>query len=553
MFKRTLSAMLISAQFSPLVSAENHDSVAVLDEITVSGSIPTMAQGSEVTLLKVSDKIIDGDVFKSRAATLGNALSKELGVHSNPFGGGASKPVIRGQEGARIRILQNGAEVIDMSHLSPDHAVVADTLLAEQVEILRGSATLLYAPSSPAGVVNIIDKRIPTAIPEKGYEATLHSRFDTASKEKVGLFGATLGIGSHIAVRAEGLRRHSDNYRVPGLNLDQRIRFVPDSDHQSSVGTLGASLVGERGYLGLAYSRRKDRYGLVGHNHKLDFCTGHIYGTKRDRYAYTYPYPHLLGSENISSNPHFHCGTNHGLDPVHSHEHPFGHQHNHHHKGPWVDLLSKRWDFRAELRQPFKGIDKIRISYADADYTHDEKDAGVELTQSHKQLKKALDYGKPVNIFKNRGKNARLEVYHTPVGGLSGVWGVQYQTQTSSMYAPQDREVRFPLIENRNKQLGLFGVEQYMWETLALELAGRIEKQQIKIGYDHHEIRRFQDFYRISGGAQIEPDLSFYHQSAYAYSSTLNWFFHPDYQLSLTPLIRNVFRLRWSFIITGLI
>ncbi|SQE31680.1 Probable TonB-dependent receptor NMB0964 precursor [Mannheimia haemolytica] len=215
MFKKTGLALLISAQFSPLVWAENND-VAVLDEVSVVGSTPSISQGSEVTLLKVSDKIIAGKEFKKRSATLGNALASELGVHSNPFGGGASKPIIRGQEGARIRILQNGSDVIDMSNLSPDHAVVADSLLADQVEILRGSSTLLYASSSPVGIVNVVDKRIPTAIPEKGYEVELNSRFDTAAKEKVGALGATFGIGNHIAVRVEGLSRHSDNYRVPG-------------------------------------------------------------------------------------------------------------------------------------------------------------------------------------------------------------------------------------------------------------------------------------------------------------------------------------------------
>lgn len=534
MFNKKLLALLISAQFSPLVWAESSDDVAVLNEVSVVGSTPSVAKGSEVTLMKTSDKIIEGKEFKKRSATLGNALAAELGVHSNPFGGGASKPIIRGQEGARIRILQNGSDVIDMSNLSPDHAVVADSLLADQVEILRGSSTLLYASSSPVGIVNVVDKRIPTAIPEKGYEVELNSRFDTAAKEKVGALGATFGIGNHIAVRAEGLTRHSDNYRVPGINLGERLNYVPDTYNKSKVGTLGLSFVGERGYIGASYSKRRDNYGLPGHNHKFDFCTGHIYGNKRDKYAYTYLYPHLIGEENIGSNPHFHCGTNHAEDGTHSHDNPFGHAHDHTHKGPWVDLESKRIDVKAELRQPFKGVGKIKASYADADYYHDEKDAGVLATRYHKQLKKDQDYGKPVNIFKNRGKNTRLEVYHAPLGGLTGVWGVQYQTQKSSMNAPKDREVKFPLVENTNKQFSLFGVEQYMWDSVAVELAGRMEKQKIEIEYDRNEIKRLQEHYRISGGKQVEPDLSPYDETAYAYSGTLNWFFHPDYQLSFT-------------------
>lgn len=74
---------------------------------------------------------------------MGNALAGELGIHSNPFGGGSSSPIIRGQEGVRIKILQNGSDVVDMSTISPDHAIAADSLLAQQVEIVRGTSTLL--------------------------------------------------------------------------------------------------------------------------------------------------------------------------------------------------------------------------------------------------------------------------------------------------------------------------------------------------------------------------------------------------------------------------
>lgn len=539
--KKTMLAALISAHLTGVVLAQTNDgsfsgSVAELDEVSVVGSdvTPVIAQGGDVTLLKVSDKIIEGEAFKKRSATLGNALAAELGVHSNPFGGGASKPIIRGQEGARIKILQNGAEVVDMSNLSPDHAVVADSLLASQVEILRGSNTLLYTSSSPAGVVNVVDKRIPSAIPEKGYEVELNSRFDTAAKEKLGALGATFGIGNHIAVRVEGLARNSDDYRVKSLQLNETLNYVPDTYNRSRVGTVGLSFIGERGYIGASYSRRNDNYGLPGHNHKFDTCIGHIYGPTRGKYGYTYPYPHLLDDELISEHPHFHCGTDHDLDKEHSHDNPYGHSHDHTHRGPWVELESKRADFKAEIKQPFKGAEKLRLSYTDVNYAHDEKDAGVSANKFWDNLNKAQDYGKPVNIYKIRGKNARLELTHSPLGNLTGVWGVQYQTQTSSMNSPNDREVRYPLVENTNKQLSFFGIEQYTWDNLALEVAGRVEKQTISVDYDRERIASFQRFYSESDGVQAEPDLSPNKQTAYAYSSTLNWFFHPDYQLSFT-------------------
>ena len=142
-FHFTVSPLLLilSTQVWAEIEAEHKHN---LEEVTVIGKRPQTAQPLSGNR-KASDMLIDGEKFKSRSATLGNALAKEPGIHSNPFGGGASAPVIRGQEGVRVKILQNGSDVVDMSSLSPDHAVAVDTLLAQKVEVLRGTSTLAYA------------------------------------------------------------------------------------------------------------------------------------------------------------------------------------------------------------------------------------------------------------------------------------------------------------------------------------------------------------------------------------------------------------------------
>lgn len=103
----------------------------MLDEIVVSGAQPHLAGSAIEHYQAISNQVIKKERLQKQSATLGNALAGELGVHSNPFGGGASAPIIRGQEGVRIKILQNGLDVVDMSAISPDHAVAADSLLAE--------------------------------------------------------------------------------------------------------------------------------------------------------------------------------------------------------------------------------------------------------------------------------------------------------------------------------------------------------------------------------------------------------------------------------------
>lgn len=500
---------------------------------------------------KASDIVVERSKLKSRSATLGNALASEIGVHSNPFGGGASAPIIRGQEGVRVKILQNGSDVVDMSSLSPDHAVAADTLLAQQVELIRGTSTLLYASASPAGVINIHDNRIPQVMPKKSYEGEIALRTDTAAKEKTANAGITLSIGEHIAVRAEGLTRKSDNYTVPSIKLGETLNYVPDTHNRSRVGTLGISFIGSKGYLGVSYSDRKDRYGLPGHNHMLDNCSGHAFHTQGSSLierAYLIPYPHLMEDADFKKNFHFHCGTEHDANAAHSHDNVYGHVHDHSTPGPWVAMRSKRYDLRGEWHKPFAGIDKIKTSLAYADYYHDERSdgkvyispndpAGI-VKQKQEDAKKL--YGIPVAMFANKGVNSRLELYHQPVSGWQGMFGIQYQTQKSradrlappaqggaSLIGERDMSERHPLVAHTNKQLSLFAMEQFRYGDFLFEAGARWEKQQIPIQYDPKLLRIYVT------EKTAKPDLSAYKQKAFSYSGTVLWDIQPNFRLSL--------------------
>ncbi|EIJ70160.1 TonB-dependent receptor plug domain-containing protein [Pasteurella bettyae] len=228
-----LALAVISACYVGVSMAQDNNDM--LDEVVVTTSTSDDVQSLAFQQgRKASDVSIEGKKFKKRSATLGNALAAELGVHSSPFGGGSSAPIIRGQEGVRIKLLQNGSDIIDMSSMSPDHVVAADTLLAQQVELVRGTSTLMYGMASPAGVVNIVDRRIPTAsVKDKNYEGEVVSRFDTASKERVLNAGVSLNLGEYFVARVEGLTRKADNYRVPEIDLGQKLNYLPDSHNKS--------------------------------------------------------------------------------------------------------------------------------------------------------------------------------------------------------------------------------------------------------------------------------------------------------------------------------
>src|SRR5690554_5939407 len=88
------------------------------------------------------------------------------GARGSSFGAGVSRPVIRGMDGARVKVLSDGIDVLDASTLSADHAVTTEPLLLQQIEVLKGPATLLYGGGAVGGVVNLLDRKIPTQLPE---------------------------------------------------------------------------------------------------------------------------------------------------------------------------------------------------------------------------------------------------------------------------------------------------------------------------------------------------------------------------------------------------
>ena len=127
---------------------------------------------------------------------------------------------------------------MDASEVSPDHAVSGEPLLLEGVEILRGPAALLYGGGAIGGAVNLIDRKIPTRVPENGGEGVAEFRLGTADNEEAGVIGLTAGAGS-FAIRVEAAGRRTDDYEVP--NFDEAT--LDGSFNRSSTATLGLSLI----------------------------------------------------------------------------------------------------------------------------------------------------------------------------------------------------------------------------------------------------------------------------------------------------------------------
>ncbi|MDP1559444.1 MAG: TonB-dependent receptor [Nitrosomonas sp.] len=247
----------------PAIQAQVGGQAVELPNVTVAA--PTADQ-TEFSLFKPVTLLQGNDLRRKREANLGDTLAQELGVTSSSYGPGVGRPIIRGQDGPRIRVLESGIGTGDLSIISPDHAVATDSLNASRIEILRGPATLLYGSGTSGGVVNVITERIPERL-FKSPQGTLEARYNSAMTERTGAFNAS---GSHgqVSWNLEAFKRKTNDIKIPGrADIND-----PDSEHgvvrNSAVDTdnlsMGGSYMGERGFLGASISRLESLYGIPG-------------------------------------------------------------------------------------------------------------------------------------------------------------------------------------------------------------------------------------------------------------------------------------------------
>ena len=449
-FPKNILTLSILAVASVSVFAAENEQATTLDTIRIKAH--PLEQTSKD--FAVADTVVDQKRLAQGAVTIGEALSGETGISSNQFGAGSSRPVIRGQDGPRIKILQNSSENIDVSTLSPDHAVTVDPALAKQVEVIRGPSTLLFGAGTVGGLVNVTDSKLPTAMPEKGYEGNVGLRYNTGSDEKLATAGVTLGLGDQVALRVEGLKREANDYIAPDyVHEGEKERRVDNTFAKGQTVNVGLSWIYDRGFTGISYSNRQDQYGLPGHSHEYESC--HLHGLS------------------------LHCGEHDHDEDGHDHD---DHDHDHAHEaGPWIDLKSERYDVRTELDDPFAGFKKLRAQASYTDYQHDEIEEDTISTR-----------------FKNKGYDGRLELAHNPLGAWEGVIGTQYGQQKLELTG----EEAF-LAPNTTKKWSVFALEHAQLNDVHVELAARVDQQKIDI--DDSSKKDFDgSAFSVSGAANWE-------------------------------------------------
>ncbi|MBC7499015.1 MAG: TonB-dependent receptor [Herminiimonas sp.] len=261
-FQHTLLSGAVASAFATLSSIAAAQAIdATLPTVTVNAAPFGVNEGQQIL---APAKVLSGAELREKmGSSLGDTLSNELGVSTSGFGAAASRPIIRGLEGSRVKILENGMSVSDVSGLSNDHAVGAESSTARQIEILRGPAALLYGSGAIGGLVNVVNDRIPTELPSVPF-GTVEARYGSVDQGKNLAFSLD-GAAGPVALHLDGNVRDAVNYKIPGGRAigepaPESGRLPQSFMRQNSVG-LGASYIAAWGHVGTSLAALNNRYG----------------------------------------------------------------------------------------------------------------------------------------------------------------------------------------------------------------------------------------------------------------------------------------------------
>ena len=443
------AAICLGATASAVDASDNEQSPEIEELIVLAHPLARdgLAQPSDV---------LDADELERKAVdNIGATVGNEPGIHNSAYGVGAGRPVIHGLGGARVRVMEEQIDTLDVSVSSGDHAVTVDPLIAERVEVLKGSATLLYGSGAIGGVVDVHTGRIPHEVPER-IEGAIDLRGSDNGDGGNGSFRLD-GGGGKVAWHVDAFARESDDYDIPGFAESAALHaqeeeeehhdeeghdddhdheegdhheeeeheeevsgYLPGSGLEVRGGSAGFSVVGERGFIGLAVSVLESEYGIPGHSH----AHGH------------------------------HDDEEHHEEEEH---HDDDHEDEELHAGegtPVVVLDQTRIDLEAGLANPLGGFESLNLRLGINDYEHLENEAGEVGT-----------------AFANSAWEARAELSHNPIGAWRGALGVQLGNREFSVVG---EEAFTPPVDTSS--FGLFWVGERPLGELGLEAGLRYDR-----------------------------------------------------------------------------
>ncbi len=425
----------ISLAFPCVVAAQDEqaDSVHPLEEVHVTG---VLRERSANELAQSITVIREQTLERINRATLGETLGDQLGVNASFFSAGASRPIIRGLAGARVRMMEDGLDSMDVSTVSVDHAVSIDPLVAEQIEIFRGPTTLLYGSGAVGGVVNTVTTRIPEFAPDDGFEGVFELKGDSVADSRSGLISLD-GGGENFAWHFDAVSRKSENYEIPGY-ADLAAAEEEHDEHEEEE-----------------HEDEDDHEDEDEHEDEHEEAVlGIVENSDLDGEAFS------LGGSWLRDNGFFGVSvsgfdTNYGVPGHHN-----GHEEEEDHEGEEeavrIDLKQTRVDLKGGWVGLSGAIEAINLRFGVNDYEH------VELE------------GEEIGTrFENDTWEGRLEFMHAPWGGWDGAFGFQLSER---QFSAVGAEAFVPPVDTTS--YGAFVIEQRDFDNWLVSLGGRLEYQE---------------------------------------------------------------------------
>ena len=443
------------AEAAPDADADHHDH----DEVIVVTGVRRKA-GDVLGGLTVLDS---EELAKDVRPSIGETLARQPGISASSFGPTASRPILRGLSGDRIRLLTDGIGSFDVSASSPDHAVALNPLTAERIEVLRGPSALLYGSSAIGGVVNIVDRRIPRRAPENAVGVAGLLSYGTAADERSANLSVDVPVTGHFILHADGNWSKSDDLETGGHLLTKELRGQAAASPDPEIQAL-ADLKGK-----LPNSAAKSWEAAGG----LAYVDGDL----------------NIGASFTHHDALYGVPIRFSLDPTIEAE------------APTIDVSQDRYDARAEI--PLSGLfSQVRLRGGYSKYRHHE----IE------------DTGEIASTFRSKGGEGRAELVQAERGGWSGTSGLQYLDRKVGI----EGEEKF-LPDSKQRQTGLFTMQSVVRGPFRLEGGARVEFSKLSAAEDEDlatpAMKRSFTTFSASGGASYDFSPGWRAGATLAYSS----------------------------------
>ena len=406
------------------------------------GEIIVSTSGLKELDLLAGTSVLDIADVQRDAATgqIGDLLAKLPGVSATSFAPGSSRPVLRGQQGERVRVLVDGVGTADVSNTSVDHATTLEPITIERIEVLRGPAVLLYGSQAIGGAVNVIDKRIPTRMPDHDLHLDAFGAVDSATNLRTGAASLDVGVGPNLVAHIDGSWRKTGDIDIGGFQIAPELRadLLADATEEEAEGELeeAAELREAAGQRGTVPNTAVESWTL---NAGLGLILGEsTFGAAIGWYDTSYGVPTRPGT------------GHHGEEGAAEEE-----------EGEelvTIGLRQFRADFKGDIALGEGAFERLKLRVGYSDYTHTEFE-GPEVG----------------TVFDSTSLEARAELVQNTGGALRGSSGLQY---THRDFFAVGAEAYIP--PNLTDQVALFTLQEWGTGPFQIEAAARAEFTKVE-------------------------------------------------------------------------